>query len=101
MKNKLFKLENTQGTKQAAITMKKNRLFKQDNNQSKNQVSITMNLPNAQNTKRRTTQYTPQEHILNVLMQQDLKLYLNKLNNFNVTNCYHLLKNFGTFKAKT
>ena len=54
MKNKLFKLENNQGTKQAAITMKKNRLFKQDSNQSKNQISITMNLPNAQNTKYRT-----------------------------------------------
>ena len=41
-KNKLFKLENNQGTKQVLITMKKNRLFKQENNESTKQVLITM-----------------------------------------------------------
>ena len=42
MKNKLFKLENDQSTKQVSNTMKKNELFKCENNQSTNQVSITM-----------------------------------------------------------
>ena len=41
-KNKLFKLENDQSTKQVSITMKKNKLFKQENNQSTKQVSNTM-----------------------------------------------------------
>ena len=41
-KNKLFKLEKDQSTKQVSITMKKNKLFKQENNQSTKQVSITM-----------------------------------------------------------
>ena len=41
-KNKLFKLENYQSTKQVSITMKKNKLFKQENNQSTKQASITM-----------------------------------------------------------
>ena len=31
-KNKLFKLENNQSTKQVSITMKKNKLFKLANN---------------------------------------------------------------------
>ena len=72
MKNKLFKLENNQSTKQVSITMKENKLFKQDNNQSTKQVSITMqdsrivacnltknkltlrNLPSTQSTNYRT-----------------------------------------------
>ena len=41
-KNKLFKLENNQSTKQVSITMKKNELFKLKNNPSTKRVSITM-----------------------------------------------------------
>ena len=41
-KNKLFKLDNNQSTKQVSITMKKNKLFELKNNQSTKQVSITM-----------------------------------------------------------
>ena len=42
VKNKLFKLENDQSTKEVSITMKKNKLFKRENKQSTNQISITM-----------------------------------------------------------
>ena len=42
IKNKLFKLENNQSTKQVSNTMKKNELFKRENNQSTNQISIIM-----------------------------------------------------------
>ena len=40
MKNKLFKLENDQSTKQISNTLKKNELFKRENNQGTNQISI-------------------------------------------------------------
>ena len=42
MKNKLFKLENDQSTKQLPNTMEKNEFFKRKNNQSTNQILITM-----------------------------------------------------------
>ena len=40
MKNKLFKLENNQSTKQVLITMKKNKLLKQGNNQNTNRYQL-------------------------------------------------------------
>ena len=40
MKNKLFKLENNQSTKQVLITMKKNKLLKQGNNQNINRYQL-------------------------------------------------------------
>ena len=42
MKNKLFKLENDQSTKQLSNTMERNKFFKRKNNQTTNQISITM-----------------------------------------------------------
>ena len=94
MKNKLFKLENNQKTKQVSITMKKNKLFKQDNNQSTKQVPTTMqdcgivaynltknkltlrNLPSTQSTNYRTPFFSviPREPNLSILPQQDLKV---------------------------
>ena len=41
-KNKLFKLENNQSTKQVSTTMKTNKLFKQENHQSTKQLSTAV-----------------------------------------------------------
>ena len=41
MKNKSFKLENDQSTKQVSSLMKKNKLFKRENKRSTNQISTT------------------------------------------------------------
>ena len=40
MKNKLFKLENDQNTKQISNTLKKNKLCKRENNQGTNQYQL-------------------------------------------------------------
>ena len=94
-KNKLFKQDNNQSTKQVSVTMQDSRIVAC--NLTKNKLTLR-NLPSTQNTKYRTPFFPVHPSGTYSEYTNTASYYLYKLNNFAVMNCSH--QNIGTVKVK-